>query len=419
MLAGAERLDAAVAFVTTSGVDLLRELFAESGTPSSVRIIVRGGPISDPDAVVALADLGAEVRVVMGAQASRFHPKLWIVGCAHATHVLSGSGNLTGGGLIHNHEQFELLHLRLPNSKREAAAHQARWDGFFALGCPLADAVLSPAWGEWIAQQSRRRQLVEELAGLDRRLANSRAPAPVGAWRGARRAGSRVSGHGDDLRWLENVLQAAVGDRYPAEISHPNWGRRVQANVGEGRGFKYLFLMPDHGEDQDDPSPALDLLIYPGDTLSQARRFYSRIDERARHRLIELAATPGWSVRPNFHLGFRARGWLHDTAPAALGRYLEYWHSHIDGHRERPAHEWPAILEGLARERIVSRDYPHRFGEEIGRRASLHPRPGLVIARTWSPSDVEQLDRSGELATAVRSASDQALAVIGERPLQS
>jgi hypothetical protein len=179
VLADAERLDVAVAFVTDSGVQVLRELLAESGTPAKFRIVVRGGPVSDPDAVIALADLGADVRVVMGAQAPRFHPKLWISSHADGTRVLSGSGNLTAGGLDQNHEQFELLDLRLPDRELEAAAHQKRWNAFFALGSPLADAIASPAWAEWISQQSRRRQLTTELAELDRRLADSDAPAPA------------------------------------------------------------------------------------------------------------------------------------------------------------------------------------------------------------------------------------------------
>lgn len=378
VLAGADTLDVAVAFVTDSGVQVLRELFAEFGTPSRVRIVVRGGPISDPEAVVALSDLGAEVRAVLGPRASRFHPKLWIVGTASAVHVLSGSGNLTAGGLDRNYEQFELLHLPLPDVDGAADAHRRRWDAFFALGSPLAEAVGSPWWAEWSGQQSRRRQLTDELERLDRQLADTPAPAPADANR-------------DDLEWLRGVLQEAVGERYAAEISKPRWGRRVEVNVGEDRGVKYLFLMPDDREEGPVPAPSVCLRIYPGDTLGQARRFYSRIDERRRDRLIALDATPGWSVEPNFHLGFWNRGWLHDRAPAGLVHYLDYWRAHIDEHHQRSAEEWPAILARLAVERIVSAAYPDRFRESIGRRESVAPRPGLVITRLWPLFDAEQL----------------------------
>ena len=404
VLADAERLDVAVAFVTGSGVRVLRELLAECGTPAEFRIVVRGGPVSDPDAVMALADLGADVRVVMGAQAPRFHPKLWISRGAGWTRVLSGSGNLTAGGLDQNQEQFELLGLRLPERELEAAAHQERWSAFFALGSPLADAIESPAWAEWVAQQSRRRHLTTELAELDRRLADSAAPAPAGA----------------GTKWLERVLQDAVRDGYTTHVSRRTWGQRVEVDAGDGRGFKYLFLMYGHPDEGKSASPALDLLIYPGDTLRQARRLYSRMDERTQDRIVELAATPGWSVRPNFHLGFRARGVLHDDEDTpGLAGYVEYWRSHIDEHHQRPAEEWPAILEALATEQVVSPQYPRTFSHEIGLRSPLHPRPGLLIARAWPMPEAEALARSGKLASAVRGAIDHALAVIGEPPLHS
>lgn len=87
-------------------------------------------------------------------------------------------------------------------------------------------------------------------------------------------------------------------------------------------------------------------------------------------RIVELGATPGWSVRPNFHLGFRNLGVLHDREePAGLAGYLEYWRSHIDEHHQRPAEEWTAVLEVLAREQVVSSRYPRRFSHEIGRRS--------------------------------------------------
>ena len=122
---------------------------------------------------------------------------------------------------------------------------------------------------------------------------------------------------------------------------------------------------------------------------------------------------------PCFHLGFWTLGLLHDRAPAGLGLYLHFWQSHIGSHGERPIEEWPAILKELADKRIVSRGYPHRFVEEVGNRPSLHPRPGLVIARAWPLSEAEQLNSNGELPSAVRSAADHVLALIGERPLHA
>ena len=403
MLADVEELDVAVAFVTDSGVNILRELLAESGTPAKFRIVVRGGPVSDPDAVIALADLGAEVRVVMGAHADRFHPKLWISTNTDWTRVLSGSGNLTAGGLNRNHEQFELLSLRLPDSKREATAHHERWNAFFALGSPLAEAMASSAWAVWTAQQSQRREIAGELRKLDDRLTKSDPPAPAG----------------EDLRWLKTVLEDAMPAEYSAEVSPRAWGERVQVDAGEGRGVRYVFLRYGGVDDGELASPPLEFAIYPGDTLSQARQLYPQIDQPLQDRIVELRATPGWSVRPNFHFGFRNRGLLHDNQePVALTGYLEYWHSHIGEHHQRPTEGWPTVLRALAREKVVSPGYPQRFSDEVGHRSRLHPCPGLLITREWPRREVDKLARDGRLPAAVRAAADQALGVIGESPLQ-
>jgi len=161
----------------------------------------------------------------------------------------------------------------------------------------------------------------------------------------------------------------------------------------------------------------ISLRLYPADTLSQARQLYPRIDERTRDQLVELDASPGWSVQPNFHLGVRTRGWLDDTSPVGLAGYLEHWHAHIDEQGQRPTDEWPAILNRLARERIVSASYPKRFREQVGGRAAIHPRPGILITRSWPLYAAKHLDLDKRFAIAVRTAINQSLKQIGERPL--
>lgn len=97
MAAGVTDLRAAVAFVTLGGVRILGELLHEEA-PVSLRLVARGAPITEPSALVQLADMGADVSVVVGAQAQAFHPKLWIGSASGRFLVLSGSGNLTEGG---------------------------------------------------------------------------------------------------------------------------------------------------------------------------------------------------------------------------------------------------------------------------------------------------------------------------------
>ncbi|MGZ4305630.1 MAG: hypothetical protein ACXVSL_12290 [Solirubrobacteraceae bacterium] len=390
-------------------MDQLDALLAECGSLPTMRFVVRGAPITDPQAVIALSDLApeVEVRVVMGPRALSFHPKLWIVQAPDAVRVLSGSGNLTAGGLVSNDEQFELLHLALPEESEAAERHWLRWRRFFDLGSALTKATSSPAWGEWIAQGARRRRLDAEVARLDQRLAEARNPPPAGH--------EPEPEPSEDPASLVSVLQAAAGARYTAKKSKARWGARVQIDLGDGRGLRYVFLMS-HGDEERGRFVSVD--AQPGDTLTQARVLYGHLDDHGRDALLELGSTPGWSVAPAFHLGTpRSATWLEVETPGGLARYLDFWRTHIGEYGQRPAEEWPAILKRLAAEQIVPESYPERYRSQVGDRPDVHPRPGLQINRYWSAPDARQLELEGRLADEVRHAVNRMLAAIGETPI--
>jgi HKD family nuclease len=99
----------AVAFVTVSGVRHLASVL-NRGRETSLEITARAADATEPDALLMLRDdLGADVSIVIGQHSRSFHPKLWIIDRLDKTVVLSGSGNLTGGGLVINDEQFEVI----------------------------------------------------------------------------------------------------------------------------------------------------------------------------------------------------------------------------------------------------------------------------------------------------------------------
>jgi HKD family nuclease len=55
LLKDAQAVDVAVAFVTQSGVGQLRDLLDKCGSSPTMRFVVRGAPITDPEALVALS----------------------------------------------------------------------------------------------------------------------------------------------------------------------------------------------------------------------------------------------------------------------------------------------------------------------------------------------------------------------------
>jgi hypothetical protein len=162
-------LRGAVAFVTSSGVDLLERL-RSSHASLELQIVARGAPITDPRALLRLDALGVDVAVVVGPASHLFHPKLWLARADRELHVLAGSGNLTAGGLETNHEQFE--YLIIPHQETELIdLHEDRFQTFAKLAVPLASIIGSTFWAEWQSQLARRDALASQERELDERLA--------------------------------------------------------------------------------------------------------------------------------------------------------------------------------------------------------------------------------------------------------
>ena len=105
----------------------------------------------------------------MGDRADAFHPKLWLVRGEGHLNVLSGSGNLTGDGLVHNDEQFEMY--RLAAGTEVADGHEQRFADLTAHAIPLQEARGTAAWLTWRNQLQRRREISDELRRLDLELA--------------------------------------------------------------------------------------------------------------------------------------------------------------------------------------------------------------------------------------------------------
>lgn len=190
MLADATVLRIAVAYVTGSGVRRLASILATAGHPGTVQVVTRA-----TDTTASIEDLrsletslGAEVRALVGSGASRFHPKLYMTRTPTASFLLSGSGNLTLGGLETNDEQFELLQQsagpqrpgqRAPERFESAASNDLtrRFSEYFNRAMPLSRALSHPSFLSWQEQSARRAELKAEIRKLDRDVESAETDA--------------------------------------------------------------------------------------------------------------------------------------------------------------------------------------------------------------------------------------------------
>jgi hypothetical protein len=168
--AGATRAWAAVAFVTSSGAELVAGLLAER-PDLKLSIAARGAPVSEPEALVSLAEIGVEVSLIVGADAFRFHPKLWLLAGAEELHVLSGSGNLTNGGMRGNAEQFECFSFAAESE--EARLQIERLEHLSRGAVELEALRATPFWSAWEKQANARREIQAQERELDEALART------------------------------------------------------------------------------------------------------------------------------------------------------------------------------------------------------------------------------------------------------
>ena len=137
-----------------------------------LELVARAADITTPEALFAARDrLGAKVSVVIGKHAKGYHPKLWLFRSDETLSILSGSGNLTGGGITTNDEQFEVI--RLDVDSDEAKAHEERFAVLTARAVSLNDLEGTTIWAEWLAvmkaQSAARRQIQQAAANFDKR----------------------------------------------------------------------------------------------------------------------------------------------------------------------------------------------------------------------------------------------------------
>lgn len=160
--------------MTTGGVKHLASVL-DRVRDTSVEITARAADVTEPEALLMLRDdLDADVSIVIGQHSRSFHPKLWIIERPDKTVVLSGSGNLTGGGLVINDEQFEVIEYA-PGA--DVVAQHERFDHLTRYSQPLDSIEHTAIWHEWLAVRKQQAHARRELARIEQ-VFITRAPMP-------------------------------------------------------------------------------------------------------------------------------------------------------------------------------------------------------------------------------------------------
>jgi hypothetical protein len=155
------------------------------------------------------------------------------------------------------------------------------------------------------------------------------------------------------------------------------------------------------------------LRMWPADTLEQARLFYQRPD--VVDRILKLQ-DEGWSVSPNFHFGFMAKGDCYTDTTLPLADYMRHWLERIGDTGKIKRGDWDQYWRGLVHDKIATTADRELFDSKIvpAGFASATPRPGLKCTFNWSLSETDRLDARAQLGNAVRDRINQLLEALRE-----
>lgn len=132
-----DRLDVAVAYMTRSGLPILKDTIGRDVTFSRWVIGV-DDLVTEPKALKTILDLdGSEVKVASSGSPYRFHPKIYLMWSSTRPELCVsyvGSANFTRGGLVNNTEAGVVL---ISENIEDAELLKSQWQSFWDMGLLL------------------------------------------------------------------------------------------------------------------------------------------------------------------------------------------------------------------------------------------------------------------------------------------
>ena len=200
----------------------------------------------------------------------------------------------------------------------------------------------------------------------------------------------------DDLDLLNRRCEAILREIDPTEA----WDGSSPFIPVESSSFKRIYLK---AEQENARAWRIRLDLWPGDTMTQAREFWPRVDDK---RLLELQAK-GWDLKPNLHFSFIATHLHWANTSLSVDDYIELWKSgemevvslyrdDADSYR----HHWDCLVaKGL-----ISPDDKEPLEGKTSKtnRPRISMSPGLGISYTWSAEKAARLDRDGTFVREVK-----------------
>jgi hypothetical protein len=152
--------------------------------------------------------------------------------------------------------------------------------------------------------------------------------------------------------------------------------------------------------------------IYPGNTVSQARKFF----ERARKQEFFGLESKGWKIQPYLCFCYMAWGRPADGNKLSLEQYFDYWASEEIRQVRREDNGFEDFSQRLRAHGLIdARDQRYIKQDFIKtKRDFVNVCPGFELVFAWPRAEANRLDRDQRFVEAVRARANEALGTWGQ-----
>ena len=215
----------------------------------------------------------------------------------------------------------------------------------------------------------------------------------------------------DDLHLLNRRCEAILREICPTVVRH---GSSPIIAV-EFPSFKQIWLW---AEQNHAGSWQIKLGLYPGDTMTQAKKFWPEVNTE---QLLALQQNTGWRLKPKLNFSYMATHLHRATTSLAVAQYIELWQfgemeivSLYRDDADSYSHNWDGLVAGD----LISPNDVEPLEEKTTRtqRKRISMSPALDISYTWSAVRASQLDRDGAFVCEVKERIREATETWGEVP---
>ena len=141
--------------------------------------------------------------------------------------------------------------------------------------------------------------------------------------------------------------------------------------------------------------------LAPADTVTQARKFFDKVDKEA---FLNLEESSEWTVRPNLHFSFARVHLIWAETTWETRKYFDYF---SDGYRslygQKCRDKLLTLAEQWVDEGLIDNQARDKIKAEFNntKRRTLNVVPGFSVSQEWDLDTVIQWEKSEELETQI------------------